>query len=366
LKPWQRILSRLFSRLLVNRQTLSLLRIPFVISLVAISLGIWATRLNLRPDPQSFSSLQPPVITPIPPDELELDLPAYPQEGPGGVLARQANILTEVRQRVRLEITHHTVQSGDTVFGIASKFEIEPETVLWGNFDVLADDPHLLRPGQELVILPVDGTYYQWQENDQLERVAVSFDAEPGAILEWPGNKIDPANPQLKAGDWVIIPGGSRPFKQWFVPTIARGQAGVGAAYGPGGCTGAYTGAVGSGGFIWPAGSHTISGNDYWSGHLAIDIAAGTGAPIWAADTGVVVFAGWSTVGYGNMVMLDHGNGWQTLYAHLSQVGVACGQSVGQGGNLGLAGSTGNSTGAHLHFEIRYEGGFVNPWFVLP
>jgi murein DD-endopeptidase MepM/ murein hydrolase activator NlpD len=66
------------------------------------------------------------------------------------------------------------------------------------------------------------------------------------------------------------------------------------------------------------------------------------------------------------MVMLDHGNGWQTVYAHLSQVSVACGESILQGGSLGLAGSTGNSTGPHLHFEVRYQGGFVNPWFVLP
>jgi murein DD-endopeptidase MepM/ murein hydrolase activator NlpD len=66
------------------------------------------------------------------------------------------------------------------------------------------------------------------------------------------------------------------------------------------------------------------------------------------------------------MVMIDHGNGWQTLYAHLSQVLVHCGQSVTQGQTIGLAGSTGNSTGAHLHFETRFEGGFINPWFVLP
>jgi murein DD-endopeptidase MepM/ murein hydrolase activator NlpD len=80
----------------------------------------------------------------------------------------------------------------------------------------------------------------------------------------------------------------------------------------------------------------------------------------------VIVFAGWSTVGYGNMVMIDHGNGWQTLYAHLSTVAVSCGQSVAQGQSIAGAGSTGNSTGPHLHFETRFEGGFVNPWYVLP
>lgn len=136
--------------------------------------------------------------------------------------------------------------------------------------------------------------------------------------------------------------------------------------YGAGACPGGYEGVYGTGSFIWPAINRTISGNDYWSGHLALDIGAALGEPISAADSGVVVFAGWSTGGYGYAVAIDHGNGYQTLYAHLSKVNVSCGQSVSQGQTIGLAGSTGNSTGAHLHFEIRYQGGFVNPWYVLP
>jgi murein DD-endopeptidase MepM/ murein hydrolase activator NlpD len=99
---------------------------------------------------------------------------------------------------------------------------------------------------------------------------------------------------------------------------------------------------------------------------MAIDIAAGMGDPIYAADSGVVVYAGWISGGYGNMVMIDHGNGYQTLYAHLSAIRVSCGASVRQGQVIGLAGSTGRSTGPHLHFEVRYMGGFVNPWYVLP
>ena len=112
--------------------------------------------------------------------------------------------------------------------------------------------------------------------------------------------------------------------------------------------------------------NHTLSGNDYWSGHLAIDIGAGEGAAIYAADSGVVVFSGPAAGGYGNMIMIDHGNGYQTLYAHLSQVIAGCGRSVQQGQTIGIAGSTGKSTGPHLHFEVRYLGGFVSPWYVLP
>jgi murein DD-endopeptidase MepM/ murein hydrolase activator NlpD len=135
---------------------------------------------------------------------------------------------------------------------------------------------------------------------------------------------------------------------------------------GAGACAGPFEGAYGTGAFIWPAGNHYLSGNDFWSGHLAIDIAAGMGASVYAADSGVVVFAGPAFGGYGNMVMIDHGNGYQTLYAHMSSVGTSCGSSVYQGQYIGLSGSTGNSTGPHLHFEVRYLGGFVNPWFVLP
>lgn len=300
-------------------------------------------------------------------ETVEPMLPAFEPQREGASVVRHAELKTYSPQRSRVDVLRYTVQQGDAVFRIAEKFGIEPETVLFGNYDVLNDDPHSLRPGQELNILPVDGTYYQWQAGDTIESVASEFGVEPQEILEWPGNNLNPLEPQIEPGTWLVIPGGTREFERWFVPQIARGQAGVGTAYGPGGCTGDYSGGlVGTGGFIWPAPNHYISGNDYWSGHLAIDIATGMGTGVWAADSGVVVFAGWSTVGYGYMVMIDHGNGWQTVYAHLSRVDVACGQSVGQGQRIGLAGSTGNSTGAHLHFETRFEGGFVNPWYVLP
>ena len=126
-------------------------------------------------------------------------------------------------------------------------------------------------------------------------------------------------------------------------------------------------GSVGSGGFVWPADNHFLSGNDYWSGHLGIDIAAGEGAPIYAADSGVVTMAqGGYNYGYGNVIQIDHGNGYSTIYAHLSVIGVAPCTSVGAGQWIGSSGNTGNSQGAHLHFEVRQGGGFINPWFVLP
>jgi murein DD-endopeptidase MepM/ murein hydrolase activator NlpD len=161
----------------------------------------------------------------------------------------------------------------------------------------------------------------------------------------------------------VMIPGGEREFVQWIVPTIARGSSGT-SPTSQSACPG---GAVGSGAFVWPADAHTLSGNDYWSGHLGIDIAAGEGAPVYAADSGVVTMAqGGYNYGYGNVIQIDHGNGYSTLYAHLSVIGVSTCASVSAGQWIGSAGNTGNSQGAHLHFEVRQNGGFINPWFVLP
>ena len=358
---------------MVRRQDLSELYLrlktlgPWLIVPVVALVAGWAIWLNFSAAAAASEEPVPPALS----DEEyaavmeEMELPEFDPQS-AGAIGRAIELDTELPTRARIDVLRYTVQTGDSVFGIASQFQLEPETILWGNFETINDDPHLLRPGQELNILPVDGTYYQWQENDDLPAIATLFGVEVVEILEWPGNDLDIIDPQPQVGDWYVVPSGRRAFKQWLVPTIARGQAGVGSAYGPGGCSGEYSGSIGTGGFIWPTSNHTVSGNDYWSGHLAIDLAAGTGAPVYAADSGVVVFAGWSTVGYGNMVMLDHGNGWQTLYGHLNDATVTCGQSVGQGQNIGIAGSTGNSTGPHLHFEVRFDGGFINPWYVLP
>ncbi len=342
--------------------------LAILLPLFGVAAASWAIWLNQAPN-RSEPSQVVPEPEPIERATFEnLELPAFPDApGEGSGIAPRSEPFTIFPDRPRVEVLRYTVQEGDSVFGIAEKYRLKPETILWGNFEVLNDDPHLLQPGQELNILPVDGALYQWQAGDEIPAVAAFFSVAPEEILDWPGNSLDPIAPTINAGTWLMIPGGQRAFRQWLIPTIARGQAGVGAAFGAGGCSGDYSGgAVGGGGFIWPSANRTLSGNNYWAGHLAIDIAAGLGERVWAADAGVVVYSGWSQGGYGNLVMIDHGNGWQTVYAHLSQTAVRCGQSVGQGETIGFAGSTGNSTGSHLHFESRRDGGFINPLFVLP
>jgi murein DD-endopeptidase MepM/ murein hydrolase activator NlpD len=159
----------------------------------------------------------------------------------------------------------------------------------------------------------------------------------------------------------VIVPGGEREIKDWGPPAISRSNPASASYYGEGHCGTITQGAVGTGGFVWPTTERFLSGYHYSAIHRGIDIGGSMGNAIFAADGGVVVYSGWSNYGYGNLIVIDHGTGWQTAYAHLSTTGVACGQSVYQGMYIGAMGSTGNSSGPHLHFEMVYNGTKPNP-----
>ena len=323
--------------------------------------------------PQSREGVTAPAATWTPAPQIEIvSLPPLPEPGAGGGIPRAAEPHTIIPTRPRVDVITYTVQPGDNLFLIGDLFNLKPETILWGNYDVLRDNPQFLKPDQVLTILPVDGTYYQWVPGDSLEAVADFFNVDPQAILEYPGNRfesldVDPGEIGLAAGDWLIIPGGTRELRDWGPPPITRSNPASASYYGSGSCGDIYEGAIGIGTFIWPTVSRSISGYDYNPGlHPALDIAGPEGNSVYATDSGVVVYAGWSEYGYGNLIVLDHGNGWQSAYAHLSVAGVICGQSVAQGTTIGAVGNTGNSTGPHLHFELRSEiFGKVNPWDYL-
>lgn len=302
-----------------------------------------------------------------PKGEQVLVMPPLPHdEQPMTAIRRHMPFYTIIPPRPRVEVVEYTVQPGDALFTIAKRFGIKPETLLWAN-PKLESNPDLLAPGMVLKIPPVDGVLYKWEEGDTFESVAAKFKADPQAIVDFIGNHIDLLDPKVEPGQWVMVPGGRKPFRSWVIPIIPDGNAGVSLSYlGPGYCTSWYGQAGGTGTFIWPVSIHRVVGNPFAPWHLALDLATWVGEPIRAADSGVVAYAGWSTVGYGFMVLIDHRNGYQTLYAHLSQVNVSCGQGVFQGQTIGLGGSTGNSSGPHLHFEVRYMGGLINPWSVLP
>jgi hypothetical protein len=290
-------------------------------------------------------------------------------------IPRQTTLHTNLPNRPRFDIIQYTVQPGDTLFGIANQFHLRPQTVLWGNFDVLADDPERLTPDQQLNILPVDGVLYQWHTGDGLNGVAKFFGVSPDDIIDWPSNHLsranlgDLTNPGIPDKSMLVIPGGTREFTSWSAPRVVRTDPGAAKGIGAGACTTVADGAIGVGTFIWPTTEHTISGYTYSpeTNHPAIDIGGDQGNPVYSADNGVVVYSGWSDLGYGNMIMIDHGNGWQSLYGHLSAINVSCGQSLYQGAVIGAVGSTGRSSGPHLHFELRNDKlGKVNPLQYLP
>ncbi len=311
------------------------------------------------------------------PTSVPAIMPAFAAGGPVYQygIARLAVLHTTIPTRPRTEIITYTVKKGDNIFDIAAMFGLKPETILWGNYATLADNPELIHEGDVLNIMPEDGTYHKWSAGEGLNGVAHGYKVTPDVILNWAGNHLDPAtlgdysHPNIEPGTMLFVPGGSRDFVTWSAPRISRSNPGVAKILGPGSCGTVVDGAVGSGSFIWPANNHWLSGYDYSpsTNHFGIDIAGGLGDAIYAADNGVVVYAGWNNWGYGNVVVIDHDGGWQTLYAHMSALNVGCGQSVMQGDVIGYFGSTGNSSGPHLHFEMLSESyGKVNPWNFLP
>jgi murein DD-endopeptidase MepM/ murein hydrolase activator NlpD len=326
--------------------------------IVAVLLGftfwkITPQRVSAAPEPTPTAAGAPAALPTA--TGLEAGAPA---------IVRHIVLKTDISSSTNYNVVEYTIVRGDSVFGIAKEFKIKPETLLWANYDTLQDSPDSVRVGQKLNIPPTDGVYYKWQEGDTLDAIAQEFETSVDDILNWPGNNIDLTHPDIKPDTYVMVPGGQREFVQWIVPTVARGRSGT-ANVGGASCG---AGPVGGGGvLVWPSPNHYVSGNEFWSGHLGIDIAATEGTPIVAADSGVVTIAqgGWN-YGYGNLVMIDHGNGYITVYGHLSTYNVVPCQGVYAGQLIGLAGNTGNSFGAHLHFEVRENGLFVNPHYFLP
>jgi murein DD-endopeptidase MepM/ murein hydrolase activator NlpD len=268
----------------------------------------------------------------------------------------------------------YTVQPGDTLFGIAAAFGLAPETVLWSNYKALRDNPDLISVDLDLVIPPSDGLITVVEEGDTIDGLARRFNVAPEAIVEEQTNGLANINQPLTIGQEIFVPGGSRETVVWQVPKpveVRQTATGV-KVYRVGTCGEIAIPELGTGSFIYPANAHNLSGYNFSGVHPGLDFAGRLGNPIYAADSGTVIYAGYSLnaagvpVGYGQYVVIDHGNGYQTLYAHASQLYVSCGQQVLQGSIIAAVGSIGRSTGPHLHFEVRRGGTALNPWGVLP
>ncbi|GAB5491094.1 MAG: hypothetical protein Phog2KO_13090 [Phototrophicaceae bacterium] len=270
--------------------------------------------------------------------------------------------------RARSGFLDYTVVQGDTMDEISTRYGLQSESIGWCNDRrvVVA-----LRPGDVLRIPPVDGACHEVYSTleETIEQIAINYEvSDPYTIIdsEYNRNQLPPdvtPTDTLLGSTYLFIPGGIGEVITWDVgtqETDASGNViGVGFANGLAGSCGSVTP---SGFAYWsnplPSGTW-VRGFTGW--HSGLDLAAPTGTPIYAANSGNVIFSGISTWGYGEAVVLEHGAVYSTLYGHMSQRNVSCGQFVTVGQVIGYVGSTGDSTGPHLHFEIQVNNIAVNP-----
>ncbi len=267
----------------------------------------------------------------------------------------------------RPEVKVYAVQEGDNLFVIAERFGISQDTLVWSN-PSLGEHPDLLSIGQQIDIMPVDGVLHKVKKGDTLAAIAKRYSVDVARITEYNGI-TDPSTIQIDQK--LIVPGGVKPPDPKPVAKAAGqsgGEVGIaGASKGrlmiPAGAGGESGAPAQAGRFAWPT-RGTIS-QGYGKYHGAIDIANRRGTPVVAGDAGTVTFAGVSG-GLGYAVQVDHGDGFSTTYCHLDSISVQPGQQVAKGEGIGQMGSTGNSTGPHLHFIVLFKGTVINPMQYLP
>ncbi len=248
----------------------------------------------------------------------------------------------------------HTVVGGETLSTIAEMYGLKSTTLMWENN---LSKQSILRVGTALTVPPVDGVSHTVKSGQSLAKIAAIYDIEEAVIVKQNGF----ADETISAGQAIFVPGGEQIAPPApVISNTAYRSTGVATASPSRVALDANTTAPAVGKFlIYPTRGKITQGYHSW--HRAIDIADRSKPPIWAAAGGTVVKASegsWGG-GYGNHVIIDHGNGVQTLYAHLDYLTVANGQSVGQGEVIGRMGNTGRVygvTGIHLHFEVR-DGG---------
>ncbi len=275
---------------------------------------------------------------------------------------------TIIPDRPRSEVIQYEVQNGDTMFRIAERFGLKPESIAWANDRGIIGG---LRPGRQINILPVDGVLHNVLTESTIQNIADRFLVDPFAIIDSEYNDLFGSTPGtlLPAGSKVVIPGGQAEQIVWN-PVVERvggdaNGAGGQISFSPGdpGSCGLVNNPGGGGGWVRPLSSYTWT-QGFSGVHTGVDLAAAEGTPVIAANGGTVIFAGWNSYGYGYAIVLAHGP-YTTIYGHLSATNVRCGQTVSAGQSIGAVGSTGVSSGSHLHFEIRYNDIPQNPTSVM-
>lgn len=239
------------------------------------------------------------------------------------------------------QISTYVVRDGDTLSKIAKMFGVSISTIYWANN---LKSGGLVKPGDLLVILPISGLQHTVKKGDTIKSVAQKYKSDENEIIVF--NNL-PADGALEVGAIILIP---------------DAEANIPSSSSSSGKTSVFRG--GSGPAIDGYYARPIYGGRKTQGihgYNGVDLADSCGTPVFASAGGTVIVArtqGWNG-GYGKYVVIAHSNGTQTVYAHLSMVNVGIGQAVAQSYQVGSIGTTGNSTGCHLHFEVR---GAKNPF----
>lgn len=244
----------------------------------------------------------------------------------------------------------YIVQSGDTIGEIAQRYGISINTILWANSMTARS---VIRPGQELTILPVTGIIHKVKRGETLGAIAKKYGTEVDKILT--ANRVASVS-LIQIGEELIIPGGKPPVVRRRVSPIRLGS--VKNVFSSSAVPSSRTAETGK--LVWPTDSRKINQGFWWK-HPAIDLHGRSYNAIYAIDDGTVISSGWNRSGYGNMILIDHGNGTKSRYAHNSKHFVKAGDQVTKGQTIAMLGNTGRSTGPHLHFELYINNRRVNP-----
>lgn len=262
----------------------------------------------------------------------------------------------EIPVPTRSENVDYFVQAGDTLSGIAEKFDLTVNTILWANNLTWNST---IKPGAKLVILPSSGVDYEIKKGDNLNSVAKKYQADLDKILAY--NELSSAS-DIRAGDLIFIPEGIKPTQvvsSYKAPTVANKPKNNPADVFSNEVVPPASDLSANTKLLWPVLSHRITQYFSWR-HTGLDVGDKVGNPIYASEDGKIERSGWST-GYGYNVIINHGNGLETLYGHASKLLVKAGETVSRGQVIALIGSTGWSTGPHLHMEVRVNGVRKNP-----
>lgn len=253
----------------------------------------------------------------------------------------------------RTEIVYHEVQPGDTVGAIAEHYGIHVATVLWAN-DLSTRS--YIRPGDRLTILPEDGVVHKVKRGDTVSKIAKLYGAKAQDIIE--ENRLKNDGSDIVIGEQLLVPGGEVPQPSRSYTPSTRRYTSLSSVAAPPPSAAAPAGS----GYLWPTTVRRITQYFGWR-HTGVDIGGPFGTPLYATKSGTVTKSqcGWNG-GYGCYVLVDHGGGVKSLYAHASRLYVSPGERVSQGQTIAAMGSTGRSTGSHVHFEILVNGRKVNPF----